>query len=116
MPLRLRLVFRLLVSWGLPLSAIVVLGRGEGLWWAKLLGLASLPFLALALLVGAALPRLILKRPMVWAGFALAISLAVAFAVVGQVGLKFGAMMALPTAAIFVLSLKTLPLLEPAAP
>jgi hypothetical protein len=115
MSLRLKLVFRLLLSWGLPLLVLVLLGGSGGVWWAKLLGMASLPFLALALSVGAALPMLILKRPMVWAGFAVAISLTVAFVVAGRVGVAFGAMMAVPAAILFVLSLKKLPLLEPAA-
>lgn len=95
--------------------AVVLLGGSYGVWWAKLMGMASLPFLALALSVGAALPTPILKRPMVWAGCAVAISLAVAFAVVGRVGLTFGAMMAVPAATLFVLSLKKLPLLETTA-
>ena len=115
MSLRLRVVFRLLVSWGLPLVAVTLLGGSSGAWWAKLVGMASLPFLALALSVGAVWPTLILKRPTVWAGLAVAISLAVAFAVAGRVGLVFGAMMAVPAAALFVLLLKKLPLLEPAA-
>lgn len=115
MPLRLKVVFRLLISWGLPLLVVVLLGGSGGMWWASLMGKVSFPFLALAVCVGAAFPTRILKRPTVWAGFAVAISLAGAFVVAGSVGLVFGAMIAVPAAALFVFSVRKLPLSGPAA-
>ena len=114
MGLKSTLALRLIASWGLSLlvMSLFAIGIGEaneGFWAVRLLSLASLPLIALGLIVTFVFPHAFRARPMLWGSGALLLSMAVGFAVAKVAGLAFAALIAVPAFVLFVGSMKVWP-------
>ena len=106
--MRLNVAGRVLASYTAVLVMLSFFG-GEGRWLAMLLAIASWPLLLLALFVSFTFASQIVRRPLLWASAAVLISFAAGYCVGDRVGLIFGGLVALPAAAVFVVSLRKWP-------
>lgn len=114
MSLKWTLAARLLASWLLAMLGMCAFAGStgnlsEGIWASWLLGLVSLPLVALALIVTFAFPRAIRSRPVLWGSIAVLLSVAAGYAVVSVAGAIFAALIAIPSVCLFVGSIKIWP-------
>ena len=114
MGLRLTLALRLLGSLVFSLVGLSLLAGSlgeaeEGIWAVKLLGLASLPLVAVGVATAFVFPRSIRARPTLWAGGAVLLCMAAGFATAAVAGLVFAALIAVPAFLLFVGSVKVWP-------
>ncbi len=114
MSLKWTLVARLLASWLLVMLGMCVFAwstgnLSEGIWASWFLGLASLPLVALALIVTLVFPQAIRSRPVLWGSIAVLLCVAAGYAVASAAGAAFAALIAIPSLCLFVGSMKIWP-------
>ena len=92
---RLTIAARIALSYFGPLLALLLFGW-EGVWLVTILGLASLPLIATACLIGFVCASSVSRHPVLWAGAAILISIFSGFFVAGRAGIILGGLVALP--------------------
>jgi hypothetical protein len=114
MRFRLLVIARLNGAWAVPLALLgglgFLTGSWESLWLVEILLLASIPLVALASLVCFVLAHSVASHPFPWTVSALFISLLVGSVVAGTAGAIFSLIVSVPTAGLFLLSLRQWPI------
>jgi hypothetical protein len=114
MRFRLLVVARLIGTWAAPLALLggvgLLTGSWQALWLVEILCLASIPLVTLASLVCFVLAPSVASYPLPWTVSALFITLLTGSVVAGTAGVIFSLMVSIPTAVLFLLSMRQWPI------
>jgi hypothetical protein len=124
MRLRLLVVARLIGAWAAALALLLLFfgcwdlidfykhnrGVGMSLWLIKLLAMVSVPLVGSASVICFALPQSITSHPFLWTFAAVVTTSITAFSVANRAGLVFSLMVSVPSAVLFLVSMRLWPL------